>query len=230
MDIQEHKSAGLGFEELWMLFQETRTMMKELSQEATERSKETDRKIQELAESSRETDRKIQEVAEQSKETDRQLRKSKKELDRRMGELGNRFGELAEHLVGPNIQAKFGALGCHIDAVSRDFTIRDDEDQALAEIDLLLQSSDAVIAVEIKAKLLEKDVDAHIKRLEVLRRWADNTHDMFVNTRKIRGAVAAPIVSDEVGRYALDAGFYLILQTGDTVKIAVPQGFVPREW
>ncbi|MDR3161625.1 MAG: hypothetical protein LBU28_08440 [Spirochaetaceae bacterium] len=202
MEVQAHNKEPLNFADV-------RTMFKELSQE---------------------TDRKIQELAESIRETDRQLRKSKKELDRQMGELGNRFGELAEHLVGPNIQAKFGVLGCHIDAVSRDFTIRDDEDQALAEIDLLLQSSDLVIAVEIKAKLLEKDVDAHIRRLEVLRRWADKTHDIFVNARKIRGAVAAPIVSGEVRQYALNAGFYLILQTGDTVKIDVPPGFVPREW
>jgi hypothetical protein len=31
------------------------------------------------------------------------MEKSKRELDRKMGELGNRFGELAEHLAAPSI-------------------------------------------------------------------------------------------------------------------------------
>jgi hypothetical protein len=212
-DVQEHKpSQGLGFEDVWRMFQETDRQFKE-----------TDRKFQE-------TDRKIQETGRQIEETNRQLRKSKKELDRKMGELGNRFGELAEHLVAPNIQAKFTAMGCQIDAYAPGLTIRDHDDQALAELDLFLQSADYVIAVEVKAKPLEKDVDAHIRRLEILRRWVDKTHDVFVGHRKIRGAVAGAIVGDEVRQYVLKAGFYMILQTGDTVKIAIPEGFVPREW
>jgi hypothetical protein len=216
-DVQEHNaSRGVNFEDVWLMFQETDRKFKETDR----KFQETDRKFQEMA----------QEMAERSKATDRQLRKSKKELDRKMGELGNRFGELAEHLVAPNIQAKFNALGCQIDAFAPGLTIRDHDDQALAELDLFLQSADCVIAVEVKAKPQEKDVDAHIRRLEILRRWADKTHDVFVGHRKIRGAVAGAIVSDEVRQYVLKAGFYMILQTGDTVKIAIPEGFVPREW
>ncbi|MDR2175642.1 MAG: DUF3782 domain-containing protein, partial [Synergistaceae bacterium] len=54
---------------------------------------ESDRRMQKLSE---ETDRKIQEVARQMKAT-----------DERFGKLGHRFGELAEHLVAPNIIQKF---------------------------------------------------------------------------------------------------------------------------
>ena len=43
------------------------------------------------------------------KETGRQM----KETDKRMGFLQNRFGELAEHLVGPNIYSRFNELGYH---------------------------------------------------------------------------------------------------------------------
>ena len=169
---------------------------------------ETDRKFQD-------TDRKFQETREQMKETDKKI-----------GELSNRFGELAEHLVAPNIKEKFKALGLTFEQISQNIQISDSSGNFLAEIDLLLENGDTAIAVEIKAKPLEKDVDKHISRMEVLRRRADQRKD----TRKFRGAIAGAIMNKEIRDYTHKAGFYLIEQTGDTVKISVPEGFAPREW
>jgi hypothetical protein len=42
--------------------------------------------------------------------------------------------------------------------------------------------------------------------------------------------MAGAIMPDLIRNYALKAGLYVIEQTGDTVKIDNPQGFVPREW
>ncbi|MDR2048243.1 MAG: DUF3782 domain-containing protein [Treponema sp.] len=196
---------GLTFDDVWAAMMET-----------DRRFKETDRQF-------KETDRQFKETDRQFKETDKKF----KELDKKMGELGNRFGELAEHLVAPSIHKKFNALGYHFDAVSPGGTeIKDPGGRVYAEIDILLQNTDYIVAVEVKSKLLEKDVDAHVKRLEILRRWADKHHD----ARKIRGAAAGAIVSRAVRQYALKAGLYVIVQTGDTVKIDVPKGFVPRDW
>jgi hypothetical protein len=33
-----------------------------------------------------------------------------------------------------------------------------------------------------------------------------------------------------VRTFALKTGFYVITQTGDTVKIDIPEGFVPNAW
>jgi hypothetical protein len=144
-----------------------------------------------------------------------------------MGDLGNRFGELAEHLVAPSINEKFNALGYHFDAIAPGgLRIDEPRGQTLAEIDILLQNTESMVAVEVKSKLLERHIDEHIKRLEVLRTWADKHGDR----RRIEGAVAGAIVSPGVRRYALNAGFYVILQTGDTVKIDIPAGFIPRRW
>jgi hypothetical protein len=202
MTQPQEPQRGLTFEDVWA------AMM------------ETDRRF-------KETDRRIAETDRQLKETDRQLRESKTELDRKMGELGNRFGELAEHLVAPSIHEKFNAAGYHFDAVFPGGSeIKDPGSETYAEIDILLQDTEYIVAVEVKSKLLEKHVDAHVKRLEILRRWADKHHDR----RKIRGAVAGAIVSRNVAQYALKTGFYVIVQTGDTVKIDVPAGFTPRDW
>ena len=37
-------------------------------------------------------------------------------------------------------------------------------------------------------------------------------------------------MADGVRDYVCEAGFYIIEQIGDTVKITIPDGFMPREW
>jgi len=155
-----------------------------------------------------------------------ETREQMKETDRKIGELSNRFGELAEHLVAPSIKEKFNALNFTFDQMSQNIQISDNSGQILAEIDILLENGDVAIAVEVKSKPLEKDVDRHITRMEVLRHRADLRKD----PRKFRGAIAGAIMNKEVRDYAQKCGFYVIEQTGDTVKISIPEGFTPREW
>ena len=155
-----------------------------------------------------------------------ELREEMKETDRRIGELSNRFGELAEHMVAPNIREKFNALNFTFDQIAQNVTISDAAGRFLAEIDILLENGDIAIAVEVKAKALYKHVDEHIKRMEVLRSRANSRGDK----RRFCGAIAGAIMSEEVRNYAHKTGFYVIEQTGDTVKISVPDGFKPREW
>ena len=80
--------------------------------------------------------------------------------------------------------------------------------------------------MEVIEKLLKEHVDEHVNRMEVLRRKADARND----TKKFRGAIAGAIMNAPVRNYAHKAGFYVIEQTGDTVKINIPEGFTPREW
>jgi len=167
-----------------------------------------------------ESDRKFQETREE-------IRRLSRETDKKIGELGNRFGELAEHLVLPNIMEKFRALGCTFDKTAQNIAIKDAQDRYQeADIDILLENSDLAIAIEVKAKTTQKDVDRHKERMSVLRRWADRHNDK----RRFHGAVAGAVMTGEVKKYALKAGFYPIVQSGDTVKIDVPDGFIPREW
>jgi hypothetical protein len=62
--------------------------------------------------------------------------------------------------------------------------------------------------------------------MEKLRRHADHRGDK----RKFLGAVAAGIIPDNVKDFAIGKGFFVIEQSGDTARISVPEGFVPREW
>jgi hypothetical protein len=91
---------------------------------------------------------------------------------------------------------------------------------------MLLENSDCIMAVEVKAKTRLKDIEHHVKRLEILRGYRNKHGD----TRKILGAIASAILGNAEKQATFDAGFYVIEQSGDTMKIDVPDGFVPQEW
>ncbi|MDR2661971.1 MAG: hypothetical protein LBC31_03130 [Treponema sp.] len=195
---------GLSFEDVWAAMQET-----------DKKFKETDRLLQELAAQIKETDQ-------QMKETDRRMTKT----DKQIGELGNRFGELAEHLVTPNIAEKFRALNYTFTRAGPDVEFFSRDGEFLAEVDVWLENGGFAMAVEVKSKLRKEHVEEHIKRMGVLRAYLDERKD----PRKLLGAMAGAIVPVELRNHVLKKGFYVIEQSGDTVKIEAPEGFSPRIW
>ena len=165
---------GLDFEQVWAMFQETDRQMKE-----------TDRKIQE-------TDRLIKELREESKKTDRRLKRTEKLIKsngEQIGGLHNSFGALAEHLVAPGITKRFNDQGFHFDTIAPGgIKITNEKgDKILAEIDLLLENSEYIIAVEVKSRVNEKDIEHHIKRLDILK---ENRERKQEKPKKILGAIA----------------------------------------
>ncbi|MDR0455801.1 MAG: hypothetical protein LBH20_03850 [Treponema sp.] len=202
---------GLTFEKVWAMFQENERKWQE-------EKRENERKSQEIWEKMRgESERRSQEI-------DRRFRKT----NRIIGDLGNRFGELAEYLVAPNIHKRFNELGYHFDAVAPGgYVIRDGVNgKVIAEVDILLENEKYIMAVEVKAKTRSKDIEHHIKRLEILRQYRNKHHD----TRIIQGAIAGAIFGSAEKQEAIEAGFYVLEQSGDTVKMDIPDDFVPREW
>jgi len=69
-------------------------------------------------------------------------------------------------------------------------------------------------------------VEHHIKRLEILRDHRRGINDK----RTIKGAIAGAIFGLEEKKATREAGLYVVEQSGDTMKIDVPNDFVPREW
>ena len=221
-----------GQKETRLQMQETDKILKEVGEhlkETSERQKETDRQIKETSERQKETDRQIKETSERQKETDRQIKETAKQMkktDEKFGKLSNRFGELAEHLVVPNIKEKFNALGFTFVRASQNIEITDLAGNCLAEVDILLENGSIVMVLEIKSKPSYDDVADHIKRMEIMRRDADARNDK----RMLQGAVAGAIMTSEVRKHIQKNGFYAIEQTGDTVKINTPEGFKARQW
>jgi seryl-tRNA synthetase len=154
---------GLNFEQVWaalMQMKETQQETDRLFRELREDRKETDRQMKETQQ---ETDRFIRELRDDGKETDRQM----KELQKSMGYLSNRFGDLAEHLVLPDIVQKFNALNYHFNDVAKERKFfNPDTGRVEAEFDILLENDAYSVGVEVKPKPTEKDVKDHISRLE----------------------------------------------------------------
>ncbi|MDR1315818.1 MAG: hypothetical protein LBK13_02995 [Spirochaetales bacterium] len=225
---------GLTFEKVWVMFQETGRQIKENDRLMRERMEESDRRLKERME---ESDRRLKEsqaeTDRQMKESDRRLEKSMAETERKLkeasrmvGDLGNKFGKLAEHLVVPSMLEKFNALGYEFTRTCRNIKIQGPDKKPLTEIDILLENGDSVIVVEVKSEFTDDYVQQHVERMKKLRRYWDAHND----NRKLIGAVAGAIMEDSVKDLARVTGFYAIVQSGDTLRIEVPEGFTPRVW
>jgi len=164
----------------------------------------------------------IKELEKQIKETDRIVRRN----GRQMGDLHRRFGQLAEHLVAPNIYKRFNELGYNFGSVVRCNSKIIEQGNTLTEIDIILDSGEILMAVEVKSRPVFKDINHHIKRLEILKEHGEK----IMGKRRIQGAIAGAIFGEEEKKAVLEAGLFVIEQSGDTMKIEVPQDFVPREF
>jgi hypothetical protein len=192
-------------------FEEFMAGMRELRK----RQEETARQMEETGRRMEETDRRME-------ETDRRM----KATDKWVGEMNNRFGEVVEYMVRPNLVAKFQELGLVFTKANRT-EITDWKNNIITEVDALLENSDTVMAVEIKNKPNRGDINDHIERLEKLRKHGDLNNDR----RRYLGAMAGVVFSQSEKLYALQQGFYVIEPSGETFNITEPRGaYRPREW
>jgi len=203
-------------------------MIRASLRDLAEQQKETARYLKENAERQRETDRQLKESAERQKENERQMKESAERLDRQLGKLGNRFGEMVEYMVLPNLVKKFRELHFGFTIASPHATIEDEENNIFAEIDIKLENGDKVMIVEVKSKPTTEDIKEHIERMQKIRTHAD----LHGGDRRIfLGAVAGMIMNKNVRDFALKNGFFVIEPSGETFTITVPSGvYSPKEW
>jgi hypothetical protein len=159
-------------------------------------------------------------------ETDKRIEKSQQETRKIVGELGQKFGSVIEHMFIPNLHEKFHQFGYTFGKSSGNVLIQDTVHQIYAQVDVFLENGDCVMAVEVKAQPNNNDILDHIERMEKLRQWADLHNDK----RKLYGAVAGAIVPVNVRDYAIKQGFYVIEQSGDAVNVIAPDKEKVRAW
>ena len=167
-------------------------------------------------------------------EQERLLALSKKEADegfkqlrQELGSHGASHGEFVESMF-VNLDDKFNKLGYSFPREARGaITFRDENRRVVAEVDRLLENGEAMLAVEVKAKLKIDHVHDHIKRLGKISDYNKKHND----NRKLLGAVAGGIVHDNVKNYAHENGLFVLVLNGENVSIAdLPQNFKPHEW
>ncbi|MDR0608637.1 MAG: DUF3782 domain-containing protein [Planctomycetaceae bacterium] len=197
-------------------------------QSIREAQQETYKVIQDFAKN---TDHAIKEVAEQHKEIQKEtkeLQKGLKDLSKQMGTLGNRFGEVTEHMVFPAVVARFNELGYHFHKeFEGNFKVINQKNQIIAEIDAYLENSTTIAVVEIKAKPDKEDVKDHIQRIQKLKQ---NRQEFNEQPKIIIGAIAGAVFPEKIKSVAIKSGFYVFVQSGDTMKLEIPKGFKPKEF
>jgi len=154
-------------------------------------------------------------------ETDKQI----KDINKRFGEYSNRLGEISEYMIAPNLREKFNELGFNFQKTSKNTEVADHRNNIFFEIDYFLENYSKAMLVEVKTKLISDHVNAHIERLEKMRKYADLHEDK----RSFLGAVAGVVMPDDIRKSALNHGLFVIEPSGETFKITPPIGS-PKEW
>jgi hypothetical protein len=153
------------------------------------------------------------------RETDRKIA----EVSRQLGGLGNRLGEFVEGSVRPGLVRLFRERGIDVRRTMRD--VSGDKNGVALQIDLLVVNDTDAVAVEVKSKLTDRDVDDHLERLGRFK-------ILFPEfaSKRLLGAVAAMVIPDDATRYAERCGLFVIGQRGeDAVLLNAPE-FQPRAW
>ncbi|MBF0436959.1 MAG: hypothetical protein HQL77_16525 [Magnetococcales bacterium] len=210
--------------ELDRKFQETDRQTKETDrrmQETDRQMKETDRRMQETDRQMQETDRRMQETDRQLQETDRLV----KEVSRQVGNLGSRWGEFVEGIVAPACETLFAKRGIPVHRVSPRVKAKSLDNSRRMEIDLMVVNTDCVILVEVKSRLTAEDVRDHLKRLREFKEFYEGEKGT-----RVMGAVAGILIDNDVDQFAMNQGLFVIVQSGDSVKLANDRTFVPRTW
>ena len=174
-----------------------------------------------LQENAKQHEREMKEIREIQKATDRQMQRTDSEL----GKLSKRMGEVVEYMVAPDLREKFNEFGFNFSESSQRKDVTDKENNISFEIDVFLENYSKAMLVEVKTTPTTEDVKDHVKRLVKMRKYAD----LHGDKRTFLGAVAGMVITDNVRKYVLKQGFFVIEPSGEGFNITSPKG-KPKEW
>jgi hypothetical protein len=229
---QERKDDPMTFEQIRELFQEIGRKQEENARKHDEAFQKHEEDFRKLTQGFEEVRRMQEDLAREQEKTDQQMKETDKQIKengKQMGYLSNRYGEIAEHQLLPNLEATFNTLNLNLGGAFRPPHSRF-EDPALniyTEVDACLENDDIVVIVEMKTNLKIEHIDYHVKRMEKIRAIA-NVHN---DKRKYYGAIAGLMMSVSEKTYALKQGFYVLEPVGEHFTITAPTApFEPKAW
>ncbi|POZ53158.1 DUF3782 domain-containing protein [Methylovulum psychrotolerans] len=159
-----------------------------------------------------ETDRKFQ-------ETDKKIQQVSASIDR----LGSKLGDFIRYELHPAAMRLFRERGIDVHEVHR--SVSAERNGEGIEVDLLVVNDGDVVAIECKSHLSIDDVNAHLQRLEKLKRLLPSYAD-----KRVMGAVTGMVLPDNVAQYAYRQGLFVIAQTGDQLIVRNDTAFQAKTW
>ncbi len=219
----EERSHSDEIREIWKLFRETDRRFKETEKMLVTESKEMNRKFDETNRRFKETEKMI---VKESKETDRLFKESADQLKATQKKVEALIGKCtlyAEMLVSPSGIRMFRERGVNVEWASQKVTVhRGGEEMTIAA---LFVSYEDILPIMIRSTLSVDDVNEHIERLRIFKRFFPEYKD-----KNVLGAVAGIVFNGNSDKFAYKQGLFVIGQTGDTVHILNDEQFKPRAW
>jgi hypothetical protein len=179
----------------------------------------------------------LMELREFQGETDRQMKRMDAKIDRILQENAQRtkkrdntdwYIEPSDDVIEPrglpNLAAKFKELGFTFTCTASHLEITNEEHNIFVTFGTVLQNDDTIMPVSEGYPPDRAGINDLIERIEKLRRHAGLNNDH----RKHLGAIAGKVFEDDVKRYALENGLFVIEPSGETFIITPPQN-PPRE-
>ena len=161
-----------------------------------------------------------------SAEADRRLERLERiaaNTSREVAGLSSRWGQFVENLVEPAVVRLFQAWGIGVQATYR--RMKSSRSGAEMEIDIFAVDGEVAVAIEVKARLSQRDVDDFLEKLSCFKQAFPNQANY-----RLYGAVAGIEIDAGIDRYAYQQGLFVIKQSGDTVAIANNATFRPTAW
>ena len=195
--------------ELTKAQKETERLLKEQSQAADQRHKEADQRF-------KQTERLLKE---QGQETDRQIR----EVNKKIGDLGGKWGLFVENMVAPACETIFLKRGIPVHQVSQ--RVKKRLNGQTLEVDVLVTNENHVLIVEVKSSLGVNDIKELVEDLREFRTFFPE-----YNQKQLYGAVAGIEIEEGADKYAYRQGLFVLAQAGETVSILNNSTFQPKNW
>ncbi len=227
------------FDEIRHIMKETEELRKESEKERkeSEKDRKEDEKSRKEDEKSRkksaedfdrrmiESEEKRKKYAEDRKEAEEDFNRRMKKLGELVGSYGNNLGDIAEDFFGRTLEQVPRLGNIEFEQVQRNLRVSTKK-KLRGEYDVVLFNGDSVGVVEVKSKLLPKDVK---KFLEVN---LPKFRDLFPRLQNFHlyGAVAGMAIPPEVQEMAEKAGLFVLTQAQDQLICTNPPEFQAREF
>jgi hypothetical protein len=209
-------SQPITLDDIFALFRESERERKEYQRTSQQAFEQSQRAFEERQ-------RVINQQIEKTSQEITRLAAQVAQTNKQVGGLTSRWGEFVENLIKPAAARLFQEKGIEVHLTALRVTGQDE--QGSIEIDILVENTTEVVAIEVKSHLEIRDVKRFLQTLERFKKaFPKHKND------KLYGAVAGIKIDERVNEYAIQEGLFLIQPAGDSVIIANSHDFKPRVW
>ncbi len=200
----------------------------QLEKERLQREQEHRQREQERLQREQEREKRLEAERRQRekehKEWEKKWDKALAATNKKVAEVTDVLGLFAEEQVAPAVLRLFSQFDWNLRMVMQRVQITNERGETVAEVDLLLVNDTVSVAVEVKNRLRKDDIDEHLKRIAKMQKYPSRA---FAETR-LYGAIAAMIAAPSLIEYALKKGLAVIVPSGESVEMRVPDDYRSR--